>query len=85
MRVTPKARVVLGCNLPKAMPLQERRVVAEKLLCWCEWALGGPLLADRVHVPIQVTALGKDVAFVFMPGEPFWESDCRFGSGVLLL
>jgi hypothetical protein len=65
------ARVVLGCNLPKTMLLEERSAVARRLLRWCEWALGGPLLVDRVNVPIQVLALGKDVAFVFMPGEPF--------------
>jgi hypothetical protein len=65
------ARVVLGCNLPKTMPLERRKGIARKLLRWCDWALSNPLLVDRVSVPIQVVALGRDVALVFIPGEPF--------------
>jgi len=64
------ARVVLGCNLPKSMPLERRRKVAMRLLNWCDWALSNPLMADRATLPVHVVALGS-VAMVFMPGEPF--------------
>jgi hypothetical protein len=67
---------VLSYRFSEGTPWQQRRTMGERLLHWTDWALqqvreGQPLPTKEIKLPLQIVTLSRDIALVFLPGEPF--------------